>query len=254
MKRRDFLNMAAAGVVTGLFELTSEAQAAMTSQIKAIAFDAFTTFDPRPVFALANKFFPDKGVELSNAWRIRQFEYQWLRALSGRYADFWQTTEEALVFAAKLLKLDLSADKRERLMQAYLDLQAWPDAAPALRSLKDMGVRLALLSNATPDMLEAWIERSGLQSTYEHVLSTNAIRTYKPDPRAYQMGVKAFGLKLEEIAFAAFGGWDVAGAKWFGYTTFWVNRLGLPVEELGVAPDGVGGSLTDLVPFVELPG
>ena len=155
------------------------------------------------------------------------------------------------MFAANLLKLDLPADKRQQLMQAYLELQAWPDAAPALRSLKDMGVRLALLSNATPGMLEAWVRNSGLESMYEHMLSTNAIRTYKPDPRAYQMGVDAFGLSLEEIAFAAFGGWDVAGAKWFGYTTFWVNRLGLPVEELGVAPDGVGRSLADLVPFIE---
>jgi len=140
------------------------------------------------------------------------------------------------------------------LMQAYLELPAWPDAASALRLLKDMGIRLALLSNATPGMLEAWIERSGLHSTYEHVLSTNTIRTYKPDPRAYQMGLGAFGLKLEEIAFAALGGWDVAGAKWFGYTTFWVNRLGSPVEELGVAPDGVGASLAELVPFVASQG
>ena len=250
MNRRDFLHLAAAGAAAGLYETTGQAQAATDRKIKAIAFDALTTFDARPVFALANELFPGKGAELSNAWRIRQFEYQWLRALSGRYADFWQATEEALVFAANLLKLDLSADKRERLMEAYLELKAWPDAAPALRALRDSGVRLALLSNATPDLLDAWIRNSGLENMYEHVLSTNAIRTYKPDPRAYQMGVGAFGLKLDEIAFAAFGGWDVAGAKWFGYPTFWVNRLGLPIEELGVAPDGVGQSLTELVPFV----
>jgi 2-haloacid dehalogenase len=139
-------------------------------------------------------------------------------------------------------------------MEAYLELKAWPDAAPALRSLRDLGVRLALLSNATLDMLDAWIHNSGLENTYEYVLSTNKIRTYKPDPRAYQMGVDAFGLKLEEIAFAAFGGWDVAGAKWFGYTTFWVNRLDLPVGELGVAPDGMGGSLAELVAFVQSRG
>ena len=250
MNRRDFLNLAAAGAAAGLYDVTGAARAATDPKIKAVAFDALTTFDPRPVFALANELFPGKGAELSNAWRIRQFEYQWLRALSGRYADFWQTTEEALVFAANLLKLDLSADKREQLMQAYLELKAWPDAAPALRSLRDSGVRLALLSNATPGLLEAWIRNSRLESMYEHVLSTNAIRTYKPDPRAYQMGVGAFGLKLGEIAFAAFGGWDVAGAKWFGYTTFWVNRLGFPVEQLGVTPDAIGQRLTELVPFI----
>jgi 2-haloacid dehalogenase len=254
LNRRGFLNLAAGGVATALFRSTLDARAATSSKIKAVAFDAFTTFDPRPVFALADRLFPGRGAELSNAWRIRQFEYQWLRALSGRYADFWQATEEALVFAAKLLKLDLSTENRERLMEAYLELKAWPDAAPALRSLRDLGVRLALLSNATLDMLDAWIHNSGLENTYEYVLSTNKIRTYKPDPRAYQMGVDAFGLKLEEIAFAAFGGWDVAGAKWFGYTTFWVNRLDLPVGELGVAPDGMGGSLAELVAFVQSRG
>jgi 2-haloacid dehalogenase len=250
LNRREFLNLAAGGVAATLFTSPPRAQAATSSKIKAVAFDAFTTFDPRPVFVLADKLFPGRGVELSTAWRIRQFEYQWLRALSGRYADFWQATEEALAYAANLLKLDLSVQKREQLMAAYLELKAWPDAAPALRSLSDLGIRLALLSNATLDLLDAWIRNSGLESAYEYVLSTNQIKTYKPDPRAYRMGIEAFGLKLEEIAFAAFGGWDVAGAKWFGYTTFWVNRLDLPVGELGVTPDGMGGNLTELVTFV----
>jgi 2-haloacid dehalogenase len=86
---------------------------------------------------------------------------------------------------------------------------------------------------------------------FEHALSTDSIRVYKPDPRAYQMAVDAFGLGREEIGFAAFAGWDVAGAKWFGYPTFWVNRLNAPVEELGVAPDATGATLTDLVAFLD---
>src|SRR5215510_15149334 len=192
LNRREFLSLGAGSVATSLLVTTPLAQAGTKLPIKAIAFDAFTTFDPRPVFALAERLFPSKGAELSNAWRIRQFEYQWLRALAGHYADFWQATEEALVFAANLLKLDLSADKRDRLMRAHLELQAWPDAGPALRSLRDSGVRLALLSNATPGMLDAWTRRSSLENIYEYVLSTNTIRTYKPDPRAYQMGVEAF--------------------------------------------------------------
>jgi len=251
INRRAFLNLVAGATATSVLGSTLGARAATKKKINAIAFDAFTTFDPRPVFALADQLFPGRGAELSNAWRVRQFEYQWLRALSGRYADFRQATEEALVFAANLLKLDLSAEKRDRLMEAYLELKAWPDAAPALRSLREQGVRLALLSNATRPMLEAWIDRSGLESTYEYVLSTDEIKTYKPDPRAYRMAVEAFGLTIDDIAFAAFGGWDVAGAKWFGYTTFWVNRLNLPVEQLGVTPDGMGASLTELVPFVQ---
>jgi 2-haloacid dehalogenase len=251
LSRREFLNLVAGGVATGVLLSTPMSQAATGPKIKALAFDAFPIFDPRPVFALVEQLFPGKGTDLSNAWRIRQFEYQWLRALSGRYADFWQTTEDALVFAANMLKLDLTPDKRKQLMEAYLELKAWPEVPLALQSLQSAGIRLAFLSNATPQILDAGIKNSRLEGIFEHVLSTDKIRTYKPDPRAYQMAIDAFGLKLEDIAFVAFAGWDVAGAKWFGYTTFWVNRLNLPVEELGVAPDAVGGNLDDLVRFVK---
>jgi len=251
LNRREFLNLAAAGVITGLMASSPLARAATSSKIKAIAFDAFPIFDPRPVFALAEQLFPGKGAELSNAWRTRQFEYQWLRALSGRYADFWQTTEDALVFSGELLKLDLTTDKRKQLMDAYLGLKAWPDVLPALQSLKEAGIRLAFLSNATSKILDAGIKNSGLEGVFEHVLSTDKIKTYKPDPRAYQMAIDAFNLKREEILFVPFAGWDAAGAKSFGYTTFWVNRLNLPVEKLGVIPDAVGQNLTDLVGFVK---
>ncbi len=251
LNRREFLNLAAAGVITGLMASSPLARAATSSKIKAIAFDAFPIFDPSPVFALAEQLFPGKGAELSNAWRTRQFEYQWLRALSGRYADFWQTTEDALVFSGELLELDLTTDKRKQLMDSYLGLKAWPDVLPALQSLKEAGIRLAFLSNATSKILDAGIKNSGLEGVFEHVFSTDKIKTYKPDPRAYQMAIDAFNLKREEILFVPFAGWDAAGAKSFGYTTFWVNRLNLPVEKLGVIPDAVGQNLTDLVGFVK---
>lgn len=251
MKRRDFLNLAAASLAAGALESAPPAYAAANPQIRAVAFDAFPIFDPRPVFALAEQLFPGKGNELGNAWRTRQFEYQWLRALSGHYSDFWQVTEDALVFAARMLKLDLTAEKRRELMGAYLALKAWPDVPPALQALRSAGLRLAFLSNATPKILDSGIRNSGLQGVFEHVLSTDAVRTYKPDPKAYRMGIDAFGLRREEIAFVAFAGWDVAGAKWFGYPTFWVNRMNLPLEELGAAPDATGGSLAELVDFVK---
>ena len=100
-------------------------------------------------------------------------------------------------------------------------------------------------------MLDSAIKSSGLEGIFEPSLSTDSVRVYKPDPRAYQMGIDAFNLRREQILFAAFGGWDAAGAKLFGYPTFWVNRLNLPMEELGVAPDATGQNLTDLVDFVK---
>jgi 2-haloacid dehalogenase len=219
---------------------------------EAIAFDAFVIFDPRPVFRLAEALFPGKGAELSAIWRTRQFEYQWLRTLAGRYADFRRTTEDALAFGARALQLELTPHKRDRLMQAYLEPSAWPDAPPALCSLKEAGFRLALLSNMTSKMLEAGVRDAGLEGVLEHVLSTDRIGAHKPDPRAYGMAMDAFGIGREAILFAAFAGWDAAGAKWFGYPTFWVNRLDVPREELGVAPDATGRDLPDLLDFVRV--
>ena len=227
------------------------AQNVKPQQFKLIAFDAFAIFDPRPVFGLAETLFPGRGADLSNAWRTRQFEYQWLRALSGQYADFWQTTEDALVFAAKLLQLDLTQDKRAQLMGAYLRLKAWPDVPSTLTALREAGIRLTLLSNMTLKMLETGIKNAGLGGTFEHALSTDQIRSYKPDPRAYQMAIDVAKLKRDELLFAAFAGWDAAGAKWFGYPTFWVNRLNAPKEELGAVPDAMASDLTGLLRFVK---
>lgn len=254
VNRRKFLNLAAAGMATGLLTSTLLSRAAAHPKIKAIAFDGFTTFDPRPIFALAEQLFPGRGAELSNAWRTRQFDYQWLRGLTGHYVDFWQATDDALMFSAEMLKLDLTPDKRKQLMGAYLGLKAWPDAPAALQSLKNAGMRLAFVSNLTPQILAAGIKNAGFEGLFEYALSTDKIKAYKPDPRAYQMAIDAFKLPREEILFVAYGGWDAAGAKAFGYTTFWVNRLNLPVEKLGFVPDAMGQNLTDLVGFIKTLG
>ncbi len=250
MNRRTFIHLAAGSIAAGMTGRLRTARAAPARRYQAIAFDAFPVFDPRPVFKLADTLFPGKGAELGTAWRTRQFEYQWLRALGGQYADFWQATDDALVFAAKSLQLDLGADKRDQLMQAYLQLNAWPDALPALRALKESGLRLAFLSNMTRAMLETNIRHAGLDGLFEQVISTDQIRSYKPDPRAYALGMKSLGLKREQILFVPFAGWDVAGAKWYGYPTFWVNRLKNPAESLGVSADATGAGLDELVRFV----
>lgn len=241
--RRDFLRGLA-------LQTVATSAAAGPKAIQAIAFDAFPILDPRPVFAIAEELYPGRGAELTNLWRTRQFEYTWLRTMSRNYADFWQVTGDALIFAAKSLRLDLPRATRAALMAAWLKLRCWPDAPAVLRSLKSAGVRLAFLSNMTTPMLEAGIHNSQLEGIFDHVLSTDAVKAYKPDPRAYQMGLDALKLRREEILFAAFAGWDAAGAKSFGYPTFWVNRQNLPAEELGVTVDGTGSSLTDLATFL----
>ncbi len=222
----------------------------VAAKIKGVAFDALTVFDLRPIAALAEKIFPGRGEEVSALWRTRQFEYTWLRTVGGRYLDFWQVTEEALVFSCNSLKLELTAPDRDRLMQSYLELKAWPDASAALKSIKASGMRMAFLSNFTAAMLDQSLKNSGLEGIFGEHLSTDRVRVFKPDPRAYAMAMSAFGLRKDEIAFAAFGGWDAVGAKWFGYPTFWVNRAHFAPEELGAVPDGTGKDLNDLATFL----
>lgn len=251
MDRRAFVGLAAAGLAGGL--LPDETGGRPASRIEAVAFDAFPIFDPRPVTRLAEELFPEKGAALIGAWRTRQFEYTWLRVAGRRYADFWVITEEALRFAAQQLSLELGSEARQRLMEAHLHLPLWPDARPALEMLHGSGLRLAFLSNFTPRMLRANIESAGIRDLIATALSTDLARTYKPAPEAYQLGVNALRLPKEKILFVAFAGWDAAGASWFGYPTYWVNRLQLPAEQLGTTPEGASAGLDSLVEFLSQP-
>ena len=249
LDRRRFLSLASGTVIAGALSPILAPRASAAARYEAIVFDAFPIFDPRPIAKTAQDLFPEAGATLMNAWRTRQFEYQWWRALSNQYVDFWQSTEDSLAFAAKLTGVEMTAQARDELMGAYASLRVWPDVPASLRALREAGIRLGFLSNMTRKMLEDGLARADLGALFEHVLSTDQIRTYKPAAAAYQLAPEAFALPREAILFVPFAGWDVAGAKWFGLPTFWVNRLGSPAEELGVAPDGAGRDLQALTAF-----
>jgi 2-haloacid dehalogenase len=250
MSRRSLLALGAASMAGGWSAPALMRSAADRPAIQAVAFDAFTILDPRPVFDACEALFPGRGRELGVLWRTRQFEYQWLRSLSGRYADFWSVTRAALEFAARSLNLNLSSAQRDDLMQGYLLLSAWPDVHPALSALRHSGKHLIVLSNATDEILRAGIRNSAIESMFAELISTDRIKSFKPDPRAYQLGVDRLGLRREAILFVAFAGWDAAGAKWFGYPTFWNNRQHESLEALDVVPDDTGESLLQLVDFI----
>jgi len=218
---------------------------------RAIAFDAFgTLFDVYSVRELADRLFPGNGDALSQLWRAKQLEYTWLRALSDRYVDFERITGDSLAYSARRLQLALSETARAQLMEQYLRLSIYPEVREVLREMKSTGVGLAILSNGTPAMLIALTRNGGLDGIFDHLLSVDAIGTYKTDFRSYQLGTRAFNLSPQEIVFVSSNGWDVSAGAWFGFRTFWVNRAGLPREELGVVPDGEGSSLADLPAFV----
>jgi 2-haloacid dehalogenase len=242
-ERRYFLQAGAASVSA----IALAAAAPATASLKALAIDGLAVFNLRPVATQVERLFAERGAALLSLWRTRQFEYSWLRTLMGRYVDFWQVSEEALVFAARQLELDLRGAQRDEVMQSFLSLEAWPDVRPALQTLRDAGVRLAFLSNFTEPMLDAASRNAGIADLLEPPLSTDRVQAYKPHPRAYQMGLDAFALPREKIGFAAFGGWDAAGAKAFGYPTFWVNRAQQANEQLGATPDAQGKTFEALV-------
>ncbi len=224
----------------------------MTSPIRAIAFDAYgTLFDVYSVGALAEQLFPGKGTELAAQWRDTQIGYTRVRTLSDRYIPFWQLTEDALVFSARKLGLDLTADARKRLMSQYACLSAFPENLSALKELKALGLPLAILSNGTREMLDIAVKSAGMSGLFDHLLSVESVKKYKTAPEAYQLGADAFKLPTREILFVSSNCWDALGATWFGYTTFWINRSNQPIEELGVTPTTQGRLLTDVVAFVK---
>jgi len=249
--RREFLNcvggLAAAGFVLGAGASTgADASERVSGPVGGVAFDAFTLLDFRALPATAERLFPGQGARFEELWRIRLFEYSWLRVLGGRYRDFEAVSADAFGFAVATLKLSPSAGARREYLDTLLQLPAWPEAPAVLTQLRAVGLKLAFLSNFTAGMLGAIARRTGLDRLMDAPLSTDSVRSYKPDPRAYQMAVEAFRLPKERIAFVAHGGWDAAGAGWFGFPTYWINRVGISSEELGVSPVATLPSLSPL--------
>ena len=220
------------------------------SKIQAIAFDALALFDASPRAKEAAKQFPGRGKQLAEDWRIRLFEYQWLRAAGSHYADFEQVAADALGYAARKNQVALNPEQRESLLSTLHQLRAYDDVKPALEKLKSSGCRLLLLSNMTPAMLQAAIRNSHLDGMFDAVLSTDQIHTYKPDPKAYQLGVDSVRLPRDRILFIPSAGWDLAGARWFGYPVWWLNRAAVAAEELEASPEPAGTSMSDLVRFL----
>lgn len=208
------------------------------SSTKAYVFDAYgTLFDVHSVLTRCEEIFPGYGTQLTTLWRTKQLEYTWLRSLMGRYEDFWQITRDALVYSCQMLGLSCPADQIDRLMQAYLALNPFADSAEALDALGP--TPCAILSNGTPDMLRRAVQNAGWCGKFQHILSVDAVKVYKPHPSVYQLAVAALGVERHEIVFVSSNGWDIAGAKAFGFRVCWLNRSNAPVEALGVQPDRI---------------
>jgi 2-haloacid dehalogenase len=222
---------------------------------QAVLFDAYgTLFDVYSVGLLAEQLFPGQGQPLSVLWRDKQIEYTRLVTTSddgAHYQPFWDLTRAALRYACKRLRLDLSEEREQQLMNQYRHLSAFPENREVLQALKRRGVTTGILSNGDPGMLGVAVRSAGLAELLDHVLSVDSVRKYKTHPDAYRLGMQATGLAARQILFVSCNGWDALAATWYGFRTLWVNRYQLPFEELGTQPTRTGSTLRDVLAFFD---
>ncbi len=220
-----------------------------TSRPKALVFDAYgTLFDLGSIAIRCEKTFPGKGSLLAQLWRQNQLKRTWLLSLMKRYENFQLVTYNSLRTTLKEMKLAFTDETIEDLSKAYIELRPFPEVVEALTDAKKVS-RLSILSNGTPDMLSKIISDSGLDPFFDPVLSVDAVGTYKPDPRVYELSIAKLSLPKAEILFVSSNAWDIAGAKSFGFRTGFVNRnYSLsPSDEFGVASDFETVDLSRLV-------
>ena len=222
---------------------------------RAVLFDAYgTLFDVYSVHALADRLFPGHGQRLSVLWRDKQIEYSRLVSMAGQRRSFRALTAAGLRYAAAQLQLELSADAEARLLEQYQNLAPFAENAEVLAELQRRDIPCGVLSNGDPDMLAELIGNAGFAAQLVPVLSVAETGRFKTDPATYALGPAALRLPVREILFVSSNGWDAIGATWFGYTTLWVNRSGLPLERLETQPTRIGSSLRDVLSFFTTDG
>ena len=225
---------------------------------KLIAFDAYgTLFDVYSMGQLAEKLFPGHGQALALMWRDRQIEYTRLVTMSDPnpngskyYLPFWDLTIRSLRYVCKRMALSLSPENEKRLMDQYAKLTGFSDSLSVLQAIKNKGISTAILSNGSREMLATVVESNGLKPCLDKVVTIEDVRLFKTAPQAYELLLKSFPVKKEEILFVSSNAWDALAAKWYGFDVFWVNRQGHPFEEIGEQPNYQGDSLSKVLQVI----
>lgn len=213
---------------------------------RAYVFDAYgTLFDVHAAIARHRAEAGPDADRFSELWRTKQLEYTWTMTLAGHYLDFWSLTERALDFCFARIP-SVNRALRPKLLEAYLKLDAFPDATATLKDLKGRGARLGILSNGSPQMLRAAVEASGIGGLLDAVISIDAVRAYKPRPQVYALVTDTFAVKPEDVVFVSSNRWDIMGATSFGFRPVWINRAGMPDEYPDHPPTAVVPTLSAL--------
>ncbi|MCP8967240.1 haloacid dehalogenase type II [Ectobacillus ponti] len=218
-------------------------------RIKVCMFDVYgTLFDVYSLQELCESFFPGKGGDIVRLWRQKQLEYSFLRHMMQQYETFHAITEAALRYACESMGEELRREQEQQLMGQYLHLSLHPDALELLARCE--GKVMAVFSNGSPDMLLPLLQHAGITGLFQHHISVDALKMYKPDPRVYEFARSTAGVDKDEILFFSSNTWDISGAGHFGFRTVWVNRNGGKMDRLGVQPEYEVASLREAAAFL----
>jgi 2-haloacid dehalogenase len=227
--------------------------------IRLVVFDAYgTLFDVYSISSLAESLFPGQGQALSVLWRDKQIEYSRLISLSDpmnpmgsrHYQSFWDLTRLGLQYACQRLELALTPAKQKLLLDQYAQLTPFPENLAVLEALQALQIPAAILSNGSPDMLQAAVSSAGMGHVIDKVLSVDEVRQFKTSPQSYGLVADHYKVDIREVLFVSSNSWDALGATWFGFKSFWVNRQGMPFETLGPQPTYSGRSLRDILTLI----
>ena len=213
---------------------------------KAVVFDAYgTLFDVNSAAKKCKNKIGDKWEMFANFWRTTQLEYTWLRSLMKRHKDFWEITEDSLDKSMSVYNIDKSL--RDDLLNLYKVLSPYPEVEEVLKSLKKKNLKLCILSNGTPELLNELVSSNNLKNLFDKIFSIEEVKVYKPDPRVYELPIKKFNIQPKEITFLSANTWDVSGGGNYGYNSIWVNRNNSQFDFLDYQPKNEISNLSHLL-------
>ena len=216
---------------------------------KAIVFDAYgTLFDVNSAAERCKNKLGNKWENFANFWRTTQLEYTWLRSLMKKHKDFWQVTEDSLDKSMKVFNIDNNL--KNELLNLYKILSPYPEVKKVLTDLKEKKFKLAILSNGTPELLEELVIKNNLNNLFDNLFSIEEVKIYKPDHKVYDLPIKKYNIKPNEIFFLSANTWDVSGGGNYGYNSVWVNRNKSHFDNLDYHPNNEIGNLTQLLDIV----
>ena len=217
--------------------------------IKVYVFDAYgTLFDVNSAAAKCKEKLGSKWENFANAWRTTQLEYTWLRSLMKKHKNFWEITEESLDHTMETFKI--KKEMRNKLLDLYKKLNPYPEVKGCLEGLKAKKIKIAILSNGTPDLLRGLVESNNIQNCFDDIFSIESVGIYKPDPKVYEIPIKKYGCKPENICFMSSNTWDVSGGGVFGYNVVWINRFNKVFDKLNYKPKFVINNLKELLNII----